>query len=125
MNHLWKNKLALFIPFGILAVGFSVFAASTPCPPTGDKYCNPLGSTVDIVDLTKIILAYLLKITLPLAVLAIIVSALYYIFASVSGNSGKTTEAKKTLLHILVGSVFVVGANALALAVVNFLKTLP
>lgn len=122
MNYLWKNKLALFTSFGILIMSFFAFAAD--CPPTGNVYCNPLGSTVDIVDLTKIILKYLLQITIPLAVLAIIVSALYYIFASVSGNSGKTTEAKKTFLHILIGSAFVVGANALALAVVNFLKTL-
>lgn len=122
MNHLWKNKLALFIPLGILIVGFSVFAA--PCPPTGDKYCNPLGGTVDIVDLTKVILAYLLKITLPLAVLAIIVSGCFYIFASVSGNSSKVTGARSAFGRILFGSVLVVGANALALAVVNFLKTL-
>ena len=122
MNHLWKNRLLFIIPFGILGVGF--FVSAEVCLPNGIRYCNPLGATTDIVDLTTVILAYLLKITIPLAVLAIIVSALYYIFASVSGNSGKTTEAKKTFGHVLLGSVLVVGANALALAVVNFLKTL-
>lgn len=124
-NHLWKNTLLIIILCAIMgAVGLGASAA-IPCPPTGERYCNPLGETVDIVPLTKVILGYLLQITIPLAVLGIIVSGLYYIVASISGNASKTTQAKGTFMRILLGSVLVVGANALALAVINFLKNLP
>ena len=121
MSHLWKKKLPFLIPFGILVMGFFAFAA---CPPEGidGRYCNPLGTTSDIIALIKKILEGLLAITIPLAVLAIILSGLYYIVNSVSGNSGKTSQAKTTLRNILVGSILVVGANALALAIINFLK---
>ena len=121
MNHLWKKKLPLLIPFGILIMGFFTFAA---CPPEGinGRYCNPLGTTSDIIALIKKILETLLAITIPLAVLAIILSGLYYIINSVSGNSSKTSQAKGTLKNILIGSILVVGANALALAIINFLK---
>ena len=123
MNHLWKNRLLLICFCGILGgVTLSVFAATPSCPT--ERYCNPLGDVVDIVSLTEVILRYLFQITIPLAVLGIIVSGLYYIIAAVSGNASKTTQAKSTFTHILIGSVLVVGANALALAVINFLKEL-
>ena len=126
MNHLWKNRLLLIILCGILGgVGLGVFATVPSCSTSGPRYCNPLGSTNDIVELTKVILKYLLQITIPLAVLAVIASGLYYVITSVSGNSSKLPQAKSALTHILIGSVLVVGANALALAVINFLKNLP
>ena len=126
MNHLWKNRLLLIILCGILGgVGLGAFATVPSCSPKGPRYCNPLGSTVDIISLTKVILAYLLQITIPLAVLGIIVSGLYYVITSASGNTNKLAQAKSTLFHTLIGSALVVGANALALAVINFLKNLP
>ena len=129
MNHLWKNRLLFILLCGMLTgVGLSAFAARNPIciGPGGTKvYCNPLGKTVDIVLLTEIILKYLLQITLPLAVLGIIISGLYYVISAATGNSGKTAQAKSTFGRILIGSALVVGANALALAIINFLKTLP
>ena len=126
MNHLWKNRLLLIILCGILGgVGLGAFATVPSCSTSGPRYCNPLGSTKDIVELTKVILKYLLQITIPLAVLGIIVSGVYYVITSATGNTGKLAQAKSTFTRILIGSALVVGANALALAVINFLKNLP
>ena len=125
MNHLWKNNRLLFIVFCGILWGVGIAAFAVICPPTGSKYCNPLGDTVNIVDLTITILAYLLKLTIPLAVLGIMVSGLYYVIAAASGNASKTMQAKTTFVRILIGSALVVGANAIAFAMINFLKTLP
>ena len=118
---LWKRGLLVASSFTILTTGVSVFAE---CAPTGDYYCNPLGNVTDAVTLIKTFLDYLLKITIPLAGLGIILVGLNYVWAAASGNPSQTTAAKKKFTHILIGSILVVGALALAEAVVTFLTGL-
>ena len=119
MKHLWKKWLRIAFPFAILIVGIPTFAVQQLC---GDHYCNPLGDITEIVPLIKKILEYLLVITIPLAGLGIIIAGFNYVWAAVSGNTGKTTAAKTILTRVLIGCILVVGANALAVAVINFLN---
>ena len=118
-NGLWKKWLRIAFPFAILIVGIPTFAVQQLC---GDHYCNPLGDTTEIVTLIKKILQYLLVITIPLAGLGIIIAGFIYVIAAVSGSPGKTQNAKKVFTYVLIGCILVVGANALAVAVINFLN---
>ena len=120
-NPLWKRGLLIVSSFTILMIGVSVFAA---CDPAGKYYCNPLGNVTNIVTLIKTFLDYLLKITIPLAGLGIIIAGLKYVWAAASGNSSQTTTAKNIFTYVLLGSILVVGAIALADAIINFLTNL-
>ena len=120
-NRLWKRGLLIASSWAILIIGVSVFAA---CDPTGPQYCNPLGDTTNIRDLILKFLDYLLKITIPLAGLGIIIAGLKYVWAAASGNSSQTTTAKNIFTYVLLGSILVVGAIALADAIINFLTNL-
>jgi len=125
MNHLWKKRLAIILPFVILLVGFSAFAL---CNPAQSKtYCNPLGSgkeATEIPTLIKTILKSLLQVTIPLAGLGIIIAGLNYALAAASGNPGRTKTAKNILTYVLIGCFVVVGALALAYAAKSFIENL-
>lgn len=127
MRHLWKKELLVIFSLAILLIGeFSVFAVIQPedCKDSSGNpvYCNPLGTTVNITDLTANILPYLIQITIPLAGLSIIVAGLFYVYAAASGNSSKSTQAKKIFYYVLLGSALVVGAAAIAEAVIKFIQ---
>ena len=124
-NGLWKRGLLITTSFIIVGIGLAV-SAQALCTPSPDQqqYCNPLGNVTDIVTLIKTFLDYLLKITIPLAGLGIILTGLNYVWAAASGNPSKTTAAKTRFTHILLGSILVVGALALADAIINFLTNL-
>lgn len=126
MNRLWKKELLIVFSLAILVMGFSVLAVIQPndCQKDspGDIYCNPLGTTVDITVLTANILTYLIQITIPLAGLSIIVAGLFYVYAAASGNSSRSTQAKKIFYYVLLGSALVVGAAAIAEAVIKFIQ---
>ncbi len=128
MNHLWKKRLAIILPFAILLIGFSAFAQFEDVvlcnPATDNHYCNPLGKVTKIEDLVKTILTSLLQITIPLAGLGIIIAGLNYALAAASGNPGRTKTAKSILQYVLIGCFVVVGALALADAAINFIKAL-
>ena len=118
-NRLWKKGLLIVLVLVILISAAPIFAFQQLC---GKYYCNPLGDITEIVPLIKRILEYLLQITIPLAGLGIIIAGFNYVWAAVSGNTGKTTAAKTILTRVLIGCILVVGANALAVAVINFLN---
>ena len=118
---LWKRGLLIASSLTILIIGVSVFAA---CNPAGEQYCNPLGDITKIPDLILKFLDYLLKITIPLAGLGIIIAGLKYVWAAASGNPSQTTTAKNIFTYVLIGSILVVGAIALADAIISFLKNL-
>lgn len=125
MERLWKKELLVIFSLAILLIGgFYVSAVIQPqnCGDNGDIYCNPLGTTVDITDLTSNILTYLIQITIPLAGLSIIVAGLFYAYAAASGNASKSTQAKKIFYYVLLGSALVVGAAAIADAVIRFIQ---
>lgn len=94
---------------------------------TGDSTCtgdtcklqNPLGTNgIDnIPDLVKAILEIALKIGVPLIALAIIYAGFKFIAAQ--GNSEKLSEAKQTMIYVIVGAAILLAAYAIATAIVN------
>ena len=122
MRHLWKSSLRFVIPFAIILVGFSAFAQEPV--PTPSSYPNPIGTTKDILTLVNVLLTYMVKITIPLAGLAVIIAGLNYVLAAASGNSGRITKANQTLVWVLIGTGLVVGALIIAKAVYNFITGL-
>ena len=121
-NRLCKSGLPIGFTVVTMIMGFLIFPAYAACLPTGERYCNPPGSVTDIVVIIKSVLKYLFLVTIPLAGLGIILSGLFYVYAAASGDTSKTTTAKKTFTYILIGAVFVIGALALAAAIINFLE---
>ena len=126
-QQLWKKLLPATLSLAILTVSISALAAATPCDPGGNngRYCNPLGQNVqDIPTLIQNVLKQLIPITISLAGLGIIIAGFIYVMAAVSGDPGKAKTAKRTFVYVLAGSAAVIGANVIALAIMNFIKNL-
>ena len=118
---MWKNRLYLNIFFAILAVvlilPFLALAQGTTIP-------NPLGKTQDFPTLIKNISRAIMVIVLPLSVIGFIWAGFQYVVASASGDPTKAKKAKSILIYVIIGTVLIVGASALAGAIVNFVKNL-
>lgn len=106
------SKYLPLIIYPLLVVA-PVFAA--------EGYPNPIGVR-SIAGLVDNIAKGLLVVTLPLAAIAIIITGLKFINASVSGDSKRLEEQKKTLGWILVGSAVAIGALTLARVLVELIK---
>ena len=119
---LCKSGLPVGVAVVTITTGFSVLTAHAQSQ--GKSYPNPLGSVTDILVVIKNIIHYLFLVSIPLAVLGIIISGLLYVYAAASGDASKATTAKKTFTYVLIGCVFVVGALALAEAIIQFFKDL-
>lgn len=119
MKHLWKKFLPIFSLVGIIIV---LFPAATLAQPS--QYPNPLGNVTSISDLIKRIIQQLLVVTIPLAGLGIIIAGLLYILAAVSGNPGRATKAKNIFFYVVIGCFLVIGALAVAEAIITFLEKL-
>ncbi len=78
---------------------------------------NPLGDNdITLPKLIERILSIALKIGTPLVALAIIYTG--YLFIAAQGNPTKLGEAKKTLVFVLIGAAILLGAYAIAKALV-------
>ena len=121
-NGLWKRGLPVIITIVMITMGSFVSTAYAEL--CDNKYCNPLGEVTDILVIIKNIIEYLLIITIPLAGLGIIISGLLYVYAAASGDASKTSTAKKTFTYVVIGCLVVVGALALADAIITFFKEL-
>ena len=121
-NGLCKSGLPVTVSIVMITMGSFVSTAYAQL--CDDKYCNPLGDVTSILVIIKNIIEYLLKITIPLAGLGIIISGLLYVYAAASGDASKTTTAKKTFTYVVIGCLVVVGALALADAIITFFKEL-
>jgi uncharacterized membrane protein YhiD involved in acid resistance len=112
---LWKTFLRVGLPAGIM--GSAALAYAQP------QYPNPI-SYLTLQELIEQLLYYLQLIAIPLAVLALVVSGIYFIAASVKGEAGQLQTAKKLLFWALIGTILVVGAWAIATALVATLSNL-
>lgn len=121
MIPLWKTFLRIVLAFGIMAPG-ALAHAQLLCP-SGGCYPPPI-SYFTLDELIRQILYYLQLIAIPLAVLALVVSGIYFIVASTQGNAGQLQTAKKLLFWALIGTVLVVGAWAISTALVETLRNL-
>lgn len=84
---------------------------------------NPLGQIESFPQLIGTITGNLIIIATVLSVAAIVITGFRFIAAAVSGNPQELTSARKTFWWILIGTAVVVGAYALAQAVVNFIRS--
>lgn len=83
----------------------------------------PPTEATDFPTLVENIAAAVIEIGIPFAVLAIIFAGFRFVIASARGDEAGIRSAKTILWWTVVGTAVVVGAAAIAYAVVNFAKT--
>lgn len=124
-----KKGVARLVPLyailvSLLAASFKFAHAQTgaDCVSCTDSVlCNPLKSCTFFEVIEKLARA-ITAIGIPFVAIMIVWGGFLYVTSQ--GDPKKLEAAKKTLLWALVGSAIVVGAVALATAVVNFGKSL-
>lgn len=110
--RLGKTFLRIGFTFAILTVAFFARAEIFPIdPPTSARSFEAL---------LLGILNYLTPFAFTLAAAFIIFSGFKYILAL--GNPTKIAAANKTLTYVLIGTALIVGAAAIAGAVINTIK---
>lgn len=119
IHSLLKYLFLLVFLFGILGPS-SFHAASAQCDPT-TGICNPIQST-DFFSLVTAISDAILAIGIPLVAIFLVWSG--FLFVTAGGNEEQIKRAKTTFFWALVGGAVVIGAKALAIAIVNFAKGL-
>ena len=102
--------LAFFLP---------VISFADDCLPTGGKICNPIESNT-ITEFIEKVLQGVIKIGLPVVVVAIIYCG--FLFVAARGNSEKLTKAKDALLYTLIGAAVLLGAWAIATLIADTVK---
>ena len=108
---LWKTFSPSVLIYGMLAVAHFAFADSGTID-------NPIAAK-SFPCLIKTISLAAIQIAVPIAVVTIIIVGLRFVFAGISGNSAKVTEARKLLLYVVIGSAIIVGSFVLATAAVQ------
>ncbi len=88
---------------------------------TGTQFCNPLTSQ-SFEALVQSLANWVTAIALPIAAIFIIYSG--FLFVTAGGNQSKVDAAKTTFYWTIIGAAIVVGAWALASAIVNFASKL-
>ena len=113
MNYLKKNLPNIIIIVFLLILPV-LSLAQQYVPPATDapvKIVNPIKSTT-ITGLIKTVLEGVIKIGMPVIVLAIIYCG--FLFVSARGKPEKLEEAKKALLYTLIGAAILLGSWAIA-----------
>lgn len=123
MNYIKENLnkigLVAFIFFSPL-----LSLAQAVVPPEMDpalKVKNPISSE-SLIELIKNVLEGVIKIGMPVIVLAIIYSG--FLFVSAQGNSEKLGEAKRALLYTLIGAAILLGSWGIAQLITDTVKAL-
>jgi Type IV secretion system pilin len=86
-----------------------------------NTYPNPI-SFCSFRELAPSIAKTIIQIVVPFAVIAIIFIGLRLVVAATSGNTNGLQNAKQALIYVLIGTAIVIGATALAYAVINTLR---
>ena len=115
MNLAKNNTLKAIIILMVLFAPFFVVLADaeiTPIPNTENlQVHNPIEAK-SIPDLIKILLEGVIKIGIPIVVLAIIYSGFLFVFAG--GNSEKVTKARDALVYSVIGAAILLGSWGIA-----------
>ncbi len=82
---------------------------------------NPISSNT-FAQLVQNIALLMVKIGTPIAAIFLIYSG--FLFVSARGNDKKLENAKRTFWYTIIGTAIIVGAYAIATAVVNFAQQL-
>lgn len=95
---------------------------TNPTPTTGSvNIVNPIHAT-NITTLIYDVLTGVIKIGMPILVLAIIYSG--FLFVAAQGNEEKLSTAKTSLLYTLIGAAILLGSWGLANLIVTTVKAL-
>ena len=103
-----KRVLYFLVP----ALIFLPFLASA------ETFPNPLGSTSSFAQVVQKFADLVTKIGLPIATVFLIYAGL--LFVTARGNDEQLKKAKETFKWTIVGTAILVGASALATAVIDF-----
>lgn len=98
----------------ILLKAQSVWAVNIPNPIAANSFQELVLNIAKAIQI----------IALVFAPVALIIAGFKFITSATSGNTGGVKNARTMFLWILVGTAIVVGASALAQAVVNFAREL-
>lgn len=117
IQSLWKKYLSVPVTSAILlVVPFASVHAQARIP-------NPL-KVDNFLDLVLAVAQAVVAIAIPFAAIAIIFVGFKLVVAAHSGNDGALREAKKMLVYVIIGTVIIVAASAIAIAVVNTVKNI-
>jgi hypothetical protein len=117
--RMWKTLLTAGPVFSILISVQSAVAETQQ-----GTIPNPITST-SFPCLVKAITEAAIQITVPLAVVAIIIAGVRFLFAGVRGSDAEITKAKTMLFWVVIGVAVVVGSFVIANAAVQFLGGAP
>ncbi|MDP3934775.1 MAG: TrbC/VirB2 family protein [Candidatus Giovannonibacteria bacterium] len=106
------NKIKTFIFSLLPALIFLPFLASA------ETFPNPLGSTSSFQQVVQKFADLVTKIGLPIATVFLIYAGL--LFVTARGDEKQLTTAKDTFYWTILGTAILVGASALATAVIDF-----
>ncbi|MCC7160391.1 TrbC/VirB2 family protein [Candidatus Nomurabacteria bacterium] len=113
---LMKEKwYVLFISLSYFFLPVFVLLADTGgtvVDPCKGKICNPLGTETTLPEFIQNMLEGVIKIGIPLIVLAVIYCGFLFVFAR--GNPEEIGKAKDALLYTLIGSAILLGSWAIA-----------
>jgi hypothetical protein len=127
LNIKMKNISCLFIRYKnalnvlyVVIVLFAPFVFSYAADPAGVnldvRIQNPLGGGVRTIPaFIESALNLVMMIGVPIVALAIIYAG--FLFVTAQGNSTKLEEAKKTLMHVLIGAALLLGSWIIANAI--------
>ena len=100
---------------GLLVAPLIIYAASSSL-----DLSNPLGTTTTIPQLAYKILAFLLKLAIPIAAIMIVWAGFLYVTSA--GNEKKIQSAQRALIWAIVGLAVVVIAQSVPGMVQDFLN---
>mgnify|MGYP001594668895 CR=1 FL=1 len=110
------KKIRMFtysLVYSIISIGNRAYAAFT--------FKNPIQAT----SFDQVVLGFaklLAQVGLPIAAIFLVWSG--FLFVTARGDDKKLTDAKNTFYWTILGTALIVGAYAIATAVVNFAKQL-
>lgn len=116
MNYIKKNLLNIILAIFILVLPVLSFAQTT----TTIK--NPIPSVTSVNGLIETILKGVIKIGMPILVLAIIYCG--FLFVSAQGKPESIKKAKDALLYTLIGAAILLGSWAIAQLIADTVKVL-
>lgn len=111
-HHLHRVKY-LIIPALLFFVALPAMAACDPAK----ELCNPIQANT-FAELVKSLASFVVTIAIPFIVIFLIYSG--FLFVKARGNETELKKAKETFYWTIIGAAVVVGAYALASAVVHF-----
>lgn len=105
----------------ILGLVYAILIGGAPFLAAGQLIQNPIKAN-SFSEVVQAFASLLVSIGIPLAAIFIVWSG--FLFVSARGNPEQITKAKNVFWWTIVGTALIVGAYAIATAIVNFAQQL-